>query len=172
MLYEEKCLELESANLDFEEFKELTKQLEAEFESENQTLKHKVEELNGLLESLMDKHKEKEKTLKQDIEYLERENEKARLSEKKAIENCDKIKKRLIKIENEYDAIVDQIRMKDAMIDELERKVEDIVERFTILEMEKQMLNEKNKEEKQRLQMELDDARDALTARNAKQPKE
>jgi len=90
----------------------------------------------------------------------------------KKTEMMEKTKKKQIKLENEYEAVVDQIRMKDAMIDELEKKVEDIVEKITIIEMEKQLTLEKNEVEKQRLIMELSDAKDALYAKNVKSKKE
>lgn len=164
--------ELATLRAEFDEYKETSTMIEETLEEETKVLRDTVADLEERLESVTSTYENRVAEARKDIEILDRRLADCKAELSKKTETLEKVQKRHVKLENEYEAIVDQIRMKDSMIEDLENKVQDIVEKITIIEIEKQMLTESNENEKKRLRVELNEAQDALTVKNIKAKRE
>ena len=170
--YRQAMADLESLQAEFDEYRETSAMIEATLEDESKILRDTVADLESKLEDVTCTYENRVAEARKDIEILDKRLVEAHDELKKKTDTLDKVQRRHVKLENEYEAVVDQIRMKDSMIEDLENRVQDIVEKITIIEIEKQMMSENNELEKQRLRGELTEANDALIVKNIKAKRE
>lgn len=170
--YRQAMADLESLQAEFDEYRETSAMIEATLEDESKILRDTVADLESKLEDVTCTYENRVAEARKDIEILDKRLVEAHDELKKKTDTLDKVHRRHVKLENEYEAVVDQIRMKDSMIEDLENRVQDIVEKITIIEIEKQMMSENNELEKQRLRGELTEANDALIVKNIKAKRE
>ena len=134
--------------------------MEAEIENLQKKISEKEEEylkLEEKYEKEVGKHKE-------ESEFFEKEYEDEKKKFEQLQKKFDRVNKSKIRLEIENEGFNNQMRMKDMIIEELEMKAEEVLEKLTILEMEAMDVQERNEEEKMRLKMQIKEVNDEFCA--------
>lgn len=92
---------------------------------------------------------------------LEKKERELSLSHKK----LDTANKKVVDLENQNSRFDDEIRFKDAMIQDLQAKLESTLEQLAILQLEAEHIREASQEDKQRLKARLEDLQEDLNVK-------
>jgi len=97
---------------------------------------------------------------------LEKKEKELSLSNKK----LEAANKKVVELENQNSKFDDQVRFKDALIEDLQSKLESTLEQLAILQLEAEHIREASLEDKQRLKAKLEELQEDLNVK--KRPKQ
>lgn len=166
--YQAKVKELEDLRLDFEEFKETTKLIEEELELQIDTWKSQFEGLEIETNEKIEMLTKRVESSRDETDYLNREVARLKQALEESEEKWTRERRRRIEMENLVENSDEEMRVKDAMIEDLKTQLNDALEKMTIIEIEAQQIKEYNQEEKIKLLEKLHMLQEDLDGRKKK----
>lgn len=161
-LYDQKCLQFNELNSEYEEFKEISKMYEEELQKDLDTANETIKENCKKYDILKERTDKKILSLNEEVYYFTKELDKHLKKNEQLSGQLGSTKKQQITLEIENDDYDNQFRVKNAFCEDLERRSDEILERLAILQQESEEGKEKSAEEIQRLKQQITETENEL----------
>lgn len=142
---------------EFEEYKLISTDYEHELEKNNEELIEKNNKLSKELESKNDKLSDIKQNFEHKLKELQDSNANLRSINNELIENNKKLKKEIINYEIISESTLAEKREKENIINKLESKIDNLIEKIAFIETDKDIIIENNKEEIKNLRQAIAD---------------
>lgn len=164
-LYKSKAAEYDELLQDYTEFKDLAKMIETELEEQCTAWRTRCEAAEEEIISKVADLGKRLETERAEGERLVKEIEVLKQQIADQDQRSLKDKKKRVELENVAEAALDEIRFKDAMIEDLNTQLNDALERMTVIEMDAQETKEFGESQRRELLEKLHQLQDEMDAK-------
>ena len=157
VLYEEKCMDYEIMEGEYEEFKECSKMIEGELQSAFDIATESLKDMEKKYEYLDERTSKKIERCEKEIVYLTRQLEHLQNEHATLQQSIKSNNKKLVNLEIENDNYDSQFRAKNFLIEDLEKKSDVVFEKLIILQQESEISQQKSQEENEMLKKKIEE---------------